>query len=339
MMGNSKEKQRILTGDRPTGKLHLGHYVGSIKNRVKLQDKYDSFFIIADLQVYTDQIHKAKDVKNNIYELMADYLALGLKETNTFFIQSQVPELTELTTYLTFITDYARLKRNPTLKTEIKMYGTKSMSLGFLTYPVSQASDILAFNPDLVPVGKDQVPHIELTRELARKFNKQFAKSFKIPKALVGDVPTLVGIDGQDKMSKSLDNAIFFADSDEQIRKQVMRMYTDPNRIRATDPGKIEGNPLFIYHRLFNPDEDEVLKFEKRYKKGAVGDIEVKERLAEVLIDLITPIRKRREKYIKDKGKIDLILKRGIENARDVANGTVSKVRDGLGIGYGNKFR
>jgi len=335
----TRSKKRLLTGDRPTGGLHLGHYVGSIQNRIKLQDEYDSFFIIADLQVYTDQIQKAKRVGENIYELMADYLALGLSENNTFFIQSQVPELAELTIYLSFLTQVSRINRNPTLKNEIKMYGTKSISLGLYSYPVSQASDILAFNPDVVPVGKDQLPHIELTRVLARKFNRDYSNVFNIPKGLLGDTPILVGTDGQDKMSKSLNNAIFLSDKDEDIHNKVMKMYTDPNRVRATDPGKVEGNPLFVYHRLFNPDVKEVLDFETRYKNGTVGDVEVKKRLSEVLIDFIAPIRSKREKYIKDKGHIDSVLKRGINNARMVATETVSGVRKGLGINYGDKFR
>lgn len=328
-------KQKILTGDRPTGPLHLGHYVGSVKNRVELQNKHECYFIIADLQVLTDHIEKYSEIEENIYELMSDYLALGLKPDNCFFIQSCIPELAELTNYFTYLVTVSRVNRNPTVKNEAKVYGVSQMSVGFQNYPISQAADILAFKPDLIPVGKDQLPHIELTREIAKSFNTTFRKKvFDLPRPLLSEIPSLVGTDGKNKMSKSLNNAIFFKDAKEVVRKKIMTMYTDPKRIHVTDPGDPDKNPVFAYHRIFNTNREEVINLEERYRKGKVSDIEVKEKLFEAISEFLDPIRERREKIRANKKNIDKILVLGNKKARDFANRTLDEVKEAIKVHY-----
>ena len=329
-------KKRILTGDRPTGKLHLGHYVGSLKNRVKLQDSYDQFVMIADVQALTDNFEHPEEVRENIRELALDYLAVGIDpKKTTILVQSMIPEIAELTVFYLNLVTLDRVLRNPTVKDEIKQKGFgKNIPAGFAMYPVSQAADITAFNADLVPVGADQLPMIEQTREIVRKFNSLYGEVLVEPKALIGEVARLPGTDGKTKMGKSLGNCIFLSDSKEEVERKVMGMYTDPTRIHPTDPGHTEGNPVFIYHRTFNPNKEEVTVFEKRYREGKIGDIEIKKRLAEVLNDLLEPIRKRRKDYEIKPREVDQILIDGTQRARIVAKETMAKVRKTLKIDY-----
>jgi tryptophanyl-tRNA synthetase len=329
-------KKRILTGDRPTGKMHLGHFVGSLKNRVKLQDSYDQFVMIADVQALTDNFEDPEKVRASIKEVLLDYLAVGIDpKKTTILIQSMIPEIAELTVFYLNLVTLERVLRNPTVKDEIKQKGYgKSIPAGFAMYPVSQAADITVFNADLVPVGEDQLPMIEQTREIVRKFNSLYGDTFVEPKALVGDIKRLSGIDGGSKMGKSLGNAIYLSDSEEELKKKVMGMYTDPTRIHATDPGKVEGNPVFVYHDAFNPNKDEVADLKARYRDGKVGDIEVKEKLFVALNNLLKPIRERRAEFEKNPEELDKILKEGTAKAREVAKETMAKVRRAMKIDY-----
>ncbi|MCS7092087.1 MAG: tryptophan--tRNA ligase [Patescibacteria group bacterium] len=329
-------KKRILTGDRPTGRLHLGHYVGSLESRVKLQDEYEQFVLIADVQALTDNFSNPKKVRNNVREVLLDNLSVGLDPSKTtFFIQSLIPEIAELTVFYLNLVTLERALRNPTVKNEIKQkeFG-KSVPAGFALYPVSQAADITVVNADLVPVGEDQLPMIEQTREIVRKFNSLYGETFHEPEALVGKVPRLVGTDGNAKMSKSLGNCIYLSDTPEEVYKKAMSMYTDPQRKHATDPGKVEGNPVFIYHDTFNPNKDEVEDFKLRYREGRIGDVEVKKRLAEVINNFLSPIRERRKFYEENPSEVDKILKEGTAKAREVAMETMKKVRRSMSIDY-----
>ncbi len=330
------DKKRILTGDRPTGKMHLGHFVGSLKDRVKLQDSYDQFVMIADVQALTDNFENPEKVRANIKEVLLDYLAVGIDPTKTtILIQSMIPEIAELTVFYLNLVTLERVLRNPTVKDEIKQkgFGT-SIPAGFAMYPISQAADITIFNANLVPVGEDQLPMVEQTREIVRKFNSLYGEVFVEPEALVGEIKRLPGIDGGTKMGKSLGNAIYLSDREEELKKKVMGMYTDPNRIHATDPGKVEGNPVFTYHDAFNPNKDEVAALKERYEKGTVGDIEVKEKLFIVLNKFLKPIRERRAEFEKRPEELDKILKEGTEKARKVAKETMEKVRKAMKIDY-----
>ncbi|MDP3994258.1 MAG: tryptophan--tRNA ligase [bacterium] len=329
-------KKRILTGDRPTGRLHLGHYVGSLQNRVKLQDEYDQFVMIADVQALTDNFEEPQKVRENIKELVLDYLAVGIDpKKTTIFIQSLIPEIAELTVFYMNLVTLERVLRNPTVKAEIKQKGFgQNIPSGFAMYPVSQAADIAVFNAALVPVGEDQLPMVELTREIVRKFNSLYGEVFIEPEALVGDVKRLPGIDGNEKMGKSLNNAIYLSDSEEELKKKVMSMYTDPNRIHSTDPGKVEGNPVFVYHDVFNPNKSEVEELKNRYKEGKVGDVEVKEKLFTALNVFLIPIREKRKEFEGKDGVLDQILKDGTNKAREVAKETMKKVRIAMEINY-----
>jgi len=329
-------KKRILTGDRPTGKLHIGHYIGSLKNRVKLQDSYDQYVLIADVQALTDNFNKPQQVRDNVRELVLDYLAVGIDpKKTTILIQSIIPEIAELTVYYLNLVTLDRVLRNPTVKNEIQNKGyEKSLPAGFAMYPVSQAADITAFEADLVPVGADQVPMIEQTNEIVRKFNSLYGNTLVETKALLGDFPRLPGTDGQAKMGKSLGNCIFLSDSQEEVTKKVMRMYTDPKRVHPSDPGNPEGNPVFTYHKAFNPNKKEIASFEEKYKKGEISDVEIKKRLAEVLNTLLEPIRKKRKYYEARPEEIEKILKEGTEKARKTAKVTMEKVRKALKIDY-----
>jgi tryptophanyl-tRNA synthetase len=331
-----KDKKRILTGDRPTGKMHLGHYVGSLKNRVKLQDSYDQFVMLADVQALTDNFENPEKVRNNIKEVLLDYLAVGIDpKKTTILIQSIIPEIAELTVFYLNLVTLERVLRNPTVKDEIKQKGfEKNIPAGFAMYPVSQAADITTFNASLVPVGEDQLPMIEQTREIVRKFNSLYGEVFTEPEALVGEVKRLPGIDGNSKMGKSLGNAIYLSDTEEELKKKVMSMYTDPNRIHPTDPGKVEGNPVFIYHDVFNSDKAEVEDLKTRYKKGKVGDIEVKEKLFMALNKFLTPIREKRKEFEGKDEILDQILIEGTAKAREVAKETMQKVRKAMKIDY-----
>lgn len=328
--------KRILTGDRPTGKLHLGHYVGSLANRVRLQDEYEQFVMIADVQALTDNFENPEKIKDSIREVALDYLGVGIDpKKTTIFIQSMIPQIAELTIFYMNLVTVARLQRNPTVKDEIKQKGfDETLPLGFLAYPVSQAADITSVKADLVPVGEDQLPMIEQTREIARKFNFLYGNVLHEPKALVGSFPRLVGTDGSAKMSKSLNNAIYLSDSAEEVERKVMSMYTDPTRIRATDPGHVEGNPVFVYLDAFGKEKDHIAKYKDQYTKGQVGDIEVKKYLAQVLNEFLEPIRKKRSEYEKQPELVEKILKEGTERARQEAQKTLAEVKKAMKLDY-----
>ncbi|PIP57483.1 tryptophan--tRNA ligase, partial [Candidatus Woesebacteria bacterium CG22_combo_CG10-13_8_21_14_all_39_10] len=327
-------KKRILTGDRPTGRLHLGHYVGSLQNRVRLQDEYDQFVMLADVQALTDNFENPEEVRKSIKEVLLDYLAVGIDpKKTTILIQSLISEIAELTVFYLNLVTLERVLRNPTVKDEIKQKGFgQNIPAGFAMYPVSQAADITVFNASLVPVGEDQLPMIEQTREIVRKFNSLYGQVFIEPEALLGGVKRLPGIDGNAKMGKSLGNCIYLSDSKEEVERKVMSMYTDPNRIHSTDPGKIEGNPVFVYHDVFNPNKAEVEDLKKRYQEGKVGDIEVKEKLFVALNNFLTPIREKRSEFEGKDKILDQILKDGTEKARGVAGETMKKVRKAMKI-------
>lgn len=326
-------KKRILTGDRPTGSLHLGHYVGSLKNRVRFQDEYDCFFIIADYQVFTDHLNDNIQISKNIREITMDYLSVGIDpRKSSIFIQSEIPEIAQLTMYFSFLVSIARLNRNPTIKEELKAAKIKEseMSYGFLGYPVSQAADILALRADIVPVGEDQLPHLEQTREIAKKFNNTFKTDlFKLPEALLGEVPRLSGLDGQ-KMSKSRNNAIYLKDSKEDVSKKVMKVFTDPTRVHADDPGHIEGNVLFEYFDAFDKDKEEVKSLKQEYKKGKIGDVPLKKRLGEVINEFLEPIREKRKEYESNPKLVEKVLEEGIEKTRKEAGETMKMVKEAI---------
>ncbi len=329
-------KKRILTGDRPTGRLHLGHYVGSLSNRVKLQDSYESYILIADAQALTDHFEHPDILKQNIREVVKDYLSVGIDpKKSTILVQSMIPEIAELAVFYLNLVTVARLQRNPTVKDEMQQKGfEQNLPAGFLVYPVHQAADITAFKADLVPVGKDQLPMIEQTNEIVRRFNTLYKKVLVQPEALVGDFARLPGTDGQTKMSKSIGNCIYLADDAEVVKKKVMRMYTDPTRLRATDPGHVEGNPVFTYHDAFNPNKEEVDDLKDRYRKGRVGDVEVKKCLIEALNNFLEPLRERRVRYEQDEKKVDEIIVEGTRAARVVARETMAQVRSAMHINY-----
>ena len=329
-------RKRILTGDRPTGPLHLGHYVGSLQNRVRLQDEYDTYVLIADVQALTDNFERPEMLEANVIEVTLDYLAVGLDpEKVKIVVQSMVPELTELTIYFMNLVTVATLERNPTLKEEIKQRNfTKGIPVGFWSYPISQAADITIFKADLVPVGEDQLPMIEQTREIVRRFNRLYKKILIEPRAMLGRVARLPGTDGGTKMSKSLGNCINLGDSPEQIRKRVMSMFTDPLRIHATDPGRVEGNPVFTYHNVFNPDKAEVEDLEERYRKGTVGDVEVKEKLYKALSAILEPIRERRNQFAAKPEQVREIIIEGTRKGRALAQQTMDEVRSAMKIKY-----
>lgn len=329
-------KKRILTGDRPTGKLHLGHYVGSLQNRVKLQDEYEQFVMVADVQALTDNFENPQKIRDSVRGLVVDYVSVGIDPTKTtIFIQSLIPEIAELTVFYLNLVTLDRVLRNPTVKDEIKQKGfEKSLPAGFAVYPVSQAADITFCEAALVPVGQDQVPMIEQTREIVRKFNSLYGETLIEPEALVGNVARLPGTDGKAKMSKSLGNCIYLSDDPQTVEKMVMGMYTDPTRLHPTDPGNPEGNPVFIYHDAFNPNKEEVSEFKRRYREGTVGDVEVKRRLVEVLNEVLAPIREKRSEIEGDDERIDAIIRDGVAKTREVAAETMIKVRKAMKIDY-----
>lgn len=334
-------KEIILTGDRPTGKLHIGHYIGSLKNRVKLQNtgKYDSYIMIADTQALTDNARNPEKIRNSLIEVALDYLAVGLDpEKSTIFVQSQIPALFELTTDYMDLVTLSRLERNPTVKTEIKQKGFgDSLPVGFLTYPVAQAADITAFKATLVPVGDDQEPMLEQTREIVRSFNRTYnvdvlvePKGYFPPKGQ-GRLP---GLDGNAKMSKSLGNAIYLSDDSETLKKKVMSMYTDPNHIHVEDPGQVEGNTVFTYLDVFDPDKDTVAQLKEDYQKGGLGDVKIKRYLNKVLEAELAPIRERRQKYAENLDAVYDMLYQGSQKANQVADQTLQEVRDAIGFNY-----
>ncbi len=327
----------ILTGDRPTGPLHLGHYVGSLLNRIELQDKYQQYVIIADIQALTDNYEHPEKVRANVLQVGLDYLAVGLDPNKTtFFIQSMIPQIAELTIlYLNLVT-VSRLERNPTVKTEIKQKGfERSLPAGFLIYPVSQAADITIVKGTLVPVGQDQLPMIEQTNEIVRSFNRLYKGDvFPEVKALIPKVSRLPGTDGSNKMSKSLGNAIFLNDSPDEIKKKVMSMYTDPNHLRVDDPGKVEGNTVFTYLDIFDPNKKEVEELKEQYRRGGLGDVKLKKRLIEVLEAVIAPIRARRQELEKDPNHVMNLLLEGTKKTLQVAEKTMYDVRRAMHLEY-----
>jgi tryptophanyl-tRNA synthetase len=330
-------RRRILTGDRPTGRLHLGHWVGSIANRVRLQDEYDCFFIIADWHTLTTRPEKdaIAAVPGHIREMVLDYLACGIDpERATIFVQSAVPETAELNLVFEMLVSLPRLERLPSIKDMAAAAHLEVLPFGLVGYPVLQAADILLPRADVVPVGRDNVPHVEITREIARRFNYLYGQVFAEPEPLISDTPSLPGINGMQKMSKSLDNAIMLADEAEVVRKRIMSMYTDPNRLRATDPGTVEGNPVFVYHDAFNMDIAEVDDLKARYREGRVGDVEVKKKLFAALDAFLAPIRERRAEFAANPGVVDEILHAGNEIMRREARETLALVRDAMGLTY-----
>ncbi len=333
-----EHKNTILTGDRPTGKLHLGHYVGSILNRVKLQDEHagNSFYMVADMQALTDNADDPEKVRDNMLEVVLDNLACGLDpKKTTIFVQSGIPERSELSLFFLNLVTLARLKRNPTVKSEMKQKGyEEDVPAGFLAYPVDQAADILFCKGNIVPVGEDQLPVIEQCNEIGEKFNKLYGEVFPKIKPLVGTHARLVGIDGNAKMSKSLGNTIYISATDKEIEEKVNQMYTDPGHIKASDPGKVEGNVVFAYLDIFDPNKTEVADLKKQYEKGGLGDVVLKKRLTQILIDLVTPIRTRRETLAKDKDAILAIVKEGTEKARKVAIETLEEAKKAMKIDY-----
>lgn len=332
----SDNKKRILTGDRPTGKLHLGHYVGSLKNRIRLQDEYECFFIIADLHTLTTRPEKSaiEAITENAREMVLDYLAVGIDpERSTIYLQSAVPEIYELNLLFEMLVSVPRLQRLPSLKDMARNANLTEMPFGLLGYPVLQTGDILLPRAHLVPVGKDNEAHVELTREIARRFNYLYGEVFPVPDVMVGDVPTLVGTDGSAKMSKSLNNAIMLSDDRGTVNKKVRGMYTDPNRVRADVPGTVEGNPVFAYHDIFNPNTAEVDELKARYRAGTVGDVEVKDRLAEALNGFLDPIREERRGYAEQTGLVDEVIYNGTLRMREEARATLGEVRKAMGLG------
>ena len=334
------ERKRILTGDRPTGKLHLGHYVGSLRNRLRFQEEHDCFFIVADLHMLTTQ-PKAKQVAQvaqHVRDIVLDYLAAGIDpEMSTIFVQSAVPETYELNLIFEMLVSVPRLERVPSLKEMARDANLDVMPFGLLGYPVLQAADILLPRAHLVPVGKDNEAHVEVTREIAKRFNRLYGEVFPLPDLLLGEVPTLVGTDGQAKMSKSRGNAIYLSDDEETVNRKVMAMYTDPQRIRADVPGRVDGNPVFIYHDAFNPDVGEVDELKNRYRLGKVGDVEVKRKLALAVNGLLEPLRERRAQYEGRPGVVEDILISGTRRARGVAQETMDMVYEAMGL-YGPKL-
>jgi tryptophanyl-tRNA synthetase len=324
----------ILTGDRPTGPLHLGHYVGSLESRVGLQRDHHTFVLIADLQALTDHADEPAQIRRHVHDVALDYLAVGIDpDVATIVVQSGVPELAELTVYFLNLVSVARLQRNPTVKEEMRQKGFDAeVPAGFLAYPVSQAADIAAFRAGLVPVGDDQRPMIELAAEIVRRFNRTYGPVLVEPEALVPRVGRLPGTDGSGKMGKSLGNAIFLSDPADVVARKVMGMYTDPGHVRASDPGRAEGNPVFAYLDAFDPDAAAVEALKARYQSGGLGDVAVKRRLVDVLEAFLAPIRARRAELAADPARIAAVLRTGTARGRAVARRTLADVRAAMGL-------
>lgn len=345
-------KPRLLTGDTPTGQLHLGHYVGSIRNRVAMQDsgEFDCFFLIANTHAFSTQLEHPQSISDSVKDIAIDYLAAGLDpEKSTLFIESDIPAIFELASLFSMMIPYPRLMRNPTIKDEIRDKGLgEQYSMGFLLYPILQVADILTFQASLIPVGEDQIPHLELTREVARRFNQLYCGVdshrpdeeaitagglFPIPQAKVGEVGRLVGLHGPNKqgqllkMSKSLNNSILLSDGPDTVKKKIMSMYTDPNRLKATDPGTVENNPLWIFHDTFNEDKAWVAQAKEQYRNGTIGDVACKKALIEVINNLLAPIHQRRALYANDWAGVSAILRQGAEKANTIADATLKKVK------------
>ncbi len=333
---NASARPRILTGDRPTGKMHLGHYVGTLQNRVKLQDDYECFFLVADLHMLTTRVEREvlAQTRQHIYDVVLDNLSVGIDpQRSSYVLQSLVPQIPEITLLFSNLVTVPRLQRVPTLKDVMRDLDIEQPSMGLLNYPVLQAADILCVRANLVPVGKDQASHLEVTRELARRFNTLYGvEVLPEPETLIGDVPTLVGLDGQAKASKSLGNAIFLSDDAKTVEQKVRTMYTDPNRVRADIPGRVEGNPVFIYHDAFNDNTAEVDDLKERYRAGTVGDVEVKRTLAAAINRFLDPIRARRAELEAQPGMVEAVLEAGSARARAEAEETLRRIKDAMGL-------
>lgn len=347
----SASKPRLLTGDTPTGRLHLGHLTGSLENRLALQDQYDCYFILANVHAFTTRAERPAEIRQSVIDVATDWLAVGLDpHKSTLFIQSEIPAIAELTFFFSMLVPFARLMRNPTLKDEIRDKGLgDSYPFGFLLYPVGQVADILAFRPEVVPVGEDQVPLIEMAREVARRFNQLYCDVdshtedaaylaagglFPIVSAMTGRVKRLVGTGGPGghggllKMSKSLNNAIYLSDDADTISRKIMNMYTDPKRLKATDPGTTENNPLWIFHEAFNSDKTWVEDAKMRYRAGTIGDVECKKRLIDILVSLIGPIRERRRVFEQDPAQVLSVLREGTQKANAAASQTLALAKE-----------
>ena len=326
-----EKKGRILTGHRPTGRRHLGHLVGTLDNWARLQDDYECLFLIADLHVLTTDHTHPERIQSNIAEVLMDWLAAGLDpERSTFVLQSAVKEHAELATLFSMLVTVSRLERNPTYKEQVKELGLNP-SLGLLAYPVLQAADILVYKADTVPVGEDQMPHIEITREVARRFNAAYGETFPEPQGLLSHAPRLPGVDNR-TMHISYGNAIYLSDDPGTVEEKVMSMYTDPTRIHATDPGHVEGNPVFAYHDIFNEDHEEVEELKARYRAGRVGDVEVKRKLARALNRYLPPLREKRHEFAARPGYVWDVLREGTARARPIAQATVAEVKEKMGL-------
>lgn len=331
------DRKRILTGDRPTGRMHLGHYVGSLKNRVRLQDEYECYFLVADLHMLTTRPQKEHihALRENVREMLLDYLAVGIDPArSTIYLQSAIHAVYEMDLFFEMLVTLPRVARLPSIKDMARAarLDDEAIPFGLVGYPILQAADILTPRAHLVPVGKDNLAHVEVTREIARRFNSYYGEVFPIPDALIGEVPVLVGTDGQAKMSKSLDNAIFLSDDAQTVKKKVRGMFTDPNRVRADIPGRVEGNPVFVYHDAFNPDKEEVVDLKTRYRAGTVGDVEVKEKLTRALNDFLDPIRERRARYEADSGYVEKVLYEGTQRVQVVADETLKAMKKAMGL-------
>jgi tryptophanyl-tRNA synthetase len=331
------EKKIVLTGDRPTGPLHLGHYVGSLQNRLLLQEQYHQYIMIADIQALTDNYDQPEILEENIFHILACYLAVGLDpQKNTFFLQSKIPELSELTIYFMNLVSLNRLQRNPTIKEEIKQKGyDESVQVGFLCYPISQAADILLFKSNLIPVGNDQLPMIEQANEIGRTFNHIYKKEF-FPhiEALLSNTGRLIGIDGKSKMSKSLKNALFLNDSKEVLFENIMKMYTDPLHIKVSDPGRIEGNVVFAYLDVFDKNKEELEILKTHYQKGGLGDVSLKRRLHRILEETLLPIREQYHFFINQKTVLKEILQDHTKKIHAVAKKNISEIKEIMKINY-----
>jgi tryptophanyl-tRNA synthetase len=331
------ERKRVLTGIRPTGSLHLGHYAGALQQWLALQDDYECFFLIADYQV-SDYVDDIERVRRSVWEVALDWLSIGLDpEKGHYVIESRVPQHAELAVLLSWYLPLGRLQRNPTLKSEMADLESvkKSVPVGFFIYPLMQVANILMPRAHLVPVGDDQLPHVELTRDVAERFNRDAGvEVFPLPEAKIGKVPRLVGLDGQAKMSKSIGNTIDLKDDEVTVNRKVMSMFTDPTRLRATDPGHVEGNPVFMYHDAFNPNIEQVNDFKERYVKGAVGDVEVKKALAVAINNLLQPFRERRAYYEERPKLVQEALEKGSRAGYDAAEETIREVREALRLDY-----
>ncbi len=340
----SSERKRLISGDRPTGKLHLGHYVGSIKTRVAMQKKYECYFFIADLHMLTTKPSK-EDIlalRENIKEMVLDYLACGIDHTQSLiYLQSALPAVYELNLFFEMLISLNRLTGLPSLKEMARNahMDAESVPFGLIGYPVLQSADIMLPKAHVVPVGKDNEAHIELARDIARRFNQYYGEVFPMPEVLLSESPSLIGIDGKGKMSKSANNAIYLSDDAKTVEKKVKGMYTDPNRIHAHVPGTVEGNPVFTLHEVFNPDRDEVEYLKGKYREGTIGDVEVKNRLAAVLNAFLDPIRQLRKEYEDDPGLVEQIIYEGTIKMNEIANATLKEVKSAMGLsGMWNKI-